>query len=472
MEVIIEGDLVDLVKPGDRVALLGIVRIKPAGSNTYQPVIDAINVERAILDEDVELTEEDIEEILRASKDPAIVDKIVESIAPSIYGLRDIKEGIALQLFGGVPKRFPDGVRVRGDINILLVGEPGTAKTQLLKYAAQLSPRGIYTSGKGSTAAGLTAAVIRDRGGDFYLEAGALVLADGGLAAIDEIDKMRDADRVAMHEAMESQTISVYKANIRVVLNARTSILAAANPKMGIYDTSKTLIENVNLTPTLLSRFDLIFRVLDEPGSVEDVKISEHVLRLHQTHGGVIAEQAVLSPDFLRKYIAYARRNVFPRLSKEAVEEIHRYYVELRKSGGNGAVPLTLRQLEALIRLSEARARMRLSDMVTREDARAVIELFRRMMREAMVDETGHIDYYASTGLAPPLSKRQQASELYDLIKTLVRENGGPVKVSKVIEEARAKLGLNPDEAREALDMLITRNLVFKPRLDEVTCID
>ncbi len=469
-EVMVEGDLVDSVKPGDRVALTGIVKIKPAGQNLYQPAVNAINIERTVLDEDVELTERDIENIRRAAEDPDIVEKIISSIAPSIYGLKRIKEGIALQLFGGVPKRFPDGLRVRGDINILLIGEPGTAKTQLLKYAAQLSPRGIYTSGKGSTAAGLTAAVIRDKGGDFYLEAGALVLADGGLAAIDEIDKMRDSDRVAMHEAMESQTISVYKANIRAILNARTSILAAANPRFGRYDPGKSLADNVNLSPTLLSRFDLIFRVADEMAVEEKGNLSFHILKLHQTHGRYIAERAAFSPEFLRKYIAYAKRNVMPRLSDEALNVLYEYYNRIR-SGSEETVPITLRQLEALIRLSEARARMRLSDVVTREDAEAVVDLFDYMLRHAMVVE-GEIDVYSSYGYSAAPSKAEKVKQLFSLIKNLMSEVGGPVDVSLLIKEANAKLGMDPETVRAVLEELVKRGAIYKPPGDKVAIVD
>ena len=470
IEVEVEGDLVNTVKPGDRVILNGIVKIAPAGPNVYQPIIYAVGFERLVGDADVELSEEDINMIKEVAKSEDIVDKIINSIAPSIYGMREIKEGIALQLFGGVPKRFPDGMRVRGDINILLVGDPGTAKTQLLKYTASISPRGIYTSGKGSTAAGLTAAVIRDKSGEFYFEAGALVLADGGLAAIDEIDKMRDQDRVAMHEAMESQTVSIYKANIRLTLSARTSVLAAANPKFGVYDETKPVGENINLPPTLLSRFDLIFLVLDRPKGDGDSSMAWHVLRLHKDRGRIKSAKPPFPPEFLRKYIAYARRNVEPKLTDDAIKTLHDYYVGLRSksayqianSSVRKRIPITLRQLEALIRLSEARARMRLSEYVTREDAEAAIRLFRSTYEVLYVDEEGQIDVLAITGMGA--SVREKMAIISNIIRDLGEVRGGAAKEEEVIDKVHELYGLDKEEIRSIIEKMVVDGTLFRPK--------
>ena len=218
------------------------------------------------------------------SKDPHIYDKIYKSIAPSIYGLDDIKKAVACLLFGGSPKKLPDGMRLRGDINVLLLGDPSTAKSQFLKFVERVAPISVYTSGKGSSAAGLTASVIKDPSGEFQLEGGAMVLADGGVVCIDEFDKMRPQDRVAIHEAMEQQTISIAKAGITTILNSRTSVLAAANPVFGRYDDLKHAAEQIDFQSTILSRFDCIFIVRDIRNEESDRRIAEHVVGLH-TYG-------------------------------------------------------------------------------------------------------------------------------------------------------------------------------------------
>jgi len=287
IEIILTSDLVDIARPGDRITITGILRVMPTGAamrGTGKAVfglyIDAnhVDVQQKVLEE-IEITREDEEKIKQMARDPWIREKIIASIAPSIYGHWDIKEAIALSLFSGVPKILEDGTRIRGDIHVLLVGDPGLGKSMLLQYAARIAPRGIYTSGKGSTAAGLTAAVLRDKQtGEYYLEAGALVIADGGVAIIDEIDKMRPEDRVAIHEAMEQQMISIAKAGIVARLNARASILAAGNPRFGRYDISRTVAENINLPPTILSRFDLIFIIKDVPEEELDKRMAKHIL--------------------------------------------------------------------------------------------------------------------------------------------------------------------------------------------------
>ncbi len=242
--------------------------------------------------------------ILELAKDPWIHRKIINSIAPSIYGYEHVKEAIMYLLFGGVPKTLTD-ITIRGEINALFVGDPGTAKSQLLQYVARIAPRGLYTSGRGTTAAGLTAAVIREKGGGMSLEAGALVLADKGIACIDEMDKMRQEDRVAIHEAMEQHTVSVAKGGIVATLNARTAILAAANPSLGRYEPHRTVAENISLPVTILSRFDLIFVLRDTPDKEIDSKMSEHILEIHRK--GTPPTETPIPPDLLRKYISYAK---------------------------------------------------------------------------------------------------------------------------------------------------------------------
>ncbi|MEM2203197.1 MAG: minichromosome maintenance protein MCM, partial [Sulfolobales archaeon] len=336
-QVILEGDLVDRVRPGDKVQVVGIVRLSSVGSSSrrsravYEIEIYGNNIEtRDKGVEEIELSEEDIDEIRKLAKDPMITRKIIASIAPAIYGHWDVKEAIALLLFGGVPKHRSDGTKIRGDVHVLIIGDPGTAKSQLLQFASKIAPRGIYTTGKGSTAAGLTAAVVRDKNtGEYYLEAGAMVLGDMGVVCIDEIDKMREDDRTAIHEALEQQTVSISKAGIHATLNARASVLAAGNPRYGRYIDDRPLIDNINLPVTILSRFDLIFVLKDQPSLEEDRQLAEHITSAHTSFEDV---KAPIDPGLLRKYIIYARRNVKPKLSEEARKMIADFFVEMRRA--------------------------------------------------------------------------------------------------------------------------------------------
>lgn len=376
---------------------------------------------------------EEEEAMLRIARTPALYDIISRSIAPEIYGHADIKKAIAAQLFGGaLDKTLPDGMRLRGDINVLLLGDPSTAKSQMLKYAERVAPISVYTSGKGSSAAGLTASVIKDKmHGEFHLEGGAMVLADGGIVCIDEFDKMRLQDRVAIHEAMEQQTISIAKAGITAVLNARAAVLAAANPAFGRYDDTRSSAENIEFQSTILSRFDLIFIVRDIRDDVRDRTIAMHVLGLHKrgsetvkergaanrrngglsgTAGdegddedeaargssekgdayGIIGhgEDAHLDINSLKRYIAYARVRASPRLSPEAAELLRTNYVSIREQmrakqlgddddGSSQTVPITVRQLEAIVRLSESLAKMSLESVVTERHVTEAIRLFK-----------------------------------------------------------------------------------------------
>lgn len=297
--------------------------------------------------------------------DPALYANLVSSFAPHIYGNSDVKAGCLLQLFGGVPKATRDGsVPLRGDINVCVVGDPGTAKSQLLRYVSSLLPRAVYASGRGSSAAGLTASVLRDaETGDLGIEAGALMLADGGVCAIDEFEKMNPVDQVAIHEAMEQQTISIAKAGIQATLSARTCVLAAANPVGGRYDRSRTLRQNVALSAAILSRFDLLFVLIDDSSEEADFHVARHVLSLHSSRGVVSRATAVkYEEEQLKRYLKFTRASVHPRLGKEAAELLVQRYVQLRTTdaGNNGTWShrMTVRQLESLIRLSEALARL------------------------------------------------------------------------------------------------------------------
>ncbi|ABM80752.1 minichromosome maintenance protein MCM [Hyperthermus butylicus] len=469
IEVVLQDELVDSARPGDRVTVVGIVRIKPDTSTRkkkaiYDLYIEAnhIEVSQKVLEE-VKITREDEERIKALARDPWIHKRIVASIAPAIYGHWDIKEAIALALFGGVPKLFRDGVRIRGDIHVLIVGDPGTAKSQLLLYASKIAPRGIYTSGKGATAAGLTAAVIRDKTtGEYYLEAGALVLADGGVAAIDEIDKMRDEDRSAIHEAMEQQTVSIAKAGIVAKLNARTTVIAAGNPKFGRYLPNRTLADNINLPPTILSRFDLIFILRDTPNPEEDRKLARHVLQAHRETELIKPE---IEPELLRKYISYARRYVRPRLTPEAAKLIEDFFVEMRRMSSEnpeGPISITTRQLEALIRLAEAHARIALRNEVTVEDAEAAIRLMKAFLESAGLDvESGRIDIdVIMTG--KPRSKQEKLTRILEIIEQLESESDEGCARLREIQRRAAAEGIESSLVEEAISSFRRDGIIYE----------
>ncbi|MFW9779595.1 MAG: minichromosome maintenance protein MCM, partial [Candidatus Heimdallarchaeota archaeon] len=472
-------DLVDIARPGDRVEVVGILKarssrlLKRGQLSTYNKFFQGVTIIKETAEYvDVDVSEEDEREIIDLSKSSHIVEKIRNSLAPSIYGHDVVKEAIASLLFGGSEKTTPDGIKLRGETNVLLIGDPGVGKSQLLKFIAKLAPRALYTTGKGSTAAGLTAAVIRDQDtGEITLEAGALVLADRGIAMIDEFDKMRTDDRVAIHEAMEQHSISIAKAGIVATLNARTAILAAANPRRGRWNPYKPTADNLNLPPTILSRFDLIFVMEDKPDLKEDHDKATHILNLHKSK--ILSKEPPIEQPLLRKYIAYARREIKPTLSDEAQERLLEYYMTLRKESeqvdekGVPPIAITPRQLEALVRLSEARAKMRLSDVVSYDDAAGAVNLMRVSLDKLARDtETGKldIDRYASDTDA---RSRRNLDRIEALIDRKVEEaktkDAEPASIKDILDQAFEE-GMDRAQVRKVIDELIRRGHLFEPR--------
>jgi len=673
-------DLVDIARPGDRVEVVGILKarssrmLKRGQLATYSKFFNGVSIRKETAEYiDIEITEEDHEKIKELSESPYIIEKIRDSLAPSIYGHDLVKEGIASLLFGGTLKETPDGMKIRGESNILLIGDPGVGKSQLLKFVAKLAPRALYTTGKGSTAAGLcvsgdsevwvsnkftpisdivekefqegnietyndtakfkritnsklhiyhsknleinlqpvervwkikspdhlysvstrtgkklkltsetnlltlcpeiglvwkaakllkkkdrvatarkipdlklkecssnrefndgtftqinkqesllserytllkssckpdifwdeiteikfekseddyvydltipnthnfivngfvthnTAAVIRDQDtGEITLEAGALVLADQGIAMIDEFDKMRSDDRTAIHEAMEQHTISIAKAGIVATLNARTSILAAANPKRGRWNPFKATAENLNLPPTILSRFDLIFVLEDKPNLKEDHDKASHILRLHKLQ--TLHTDPPIQQELLRKYIAHARSEIHPKLSDDAVERLLEYYKELRSSSGKieegkpDPIAITPRQLEGLVRLAEARAKMRLSDEVSYEDASGAVHLLNATLEKLARDETGKLDIDKySSGLSN--QGRRRLDRIDDLIDNMLKDtdDGEPVAISAILKQA-VEDGLDRNQVEKTIEQRIRVGKLFAPQ--------
>lgn len=460
LDVYLRDDLVGSVRPGDKVIINGIVRLDISkSSNILELKMDAISIQ--LLEPDVrsiEITEKDKEKIKELAKRPDIYDILVKSVAPSVYGYDDIKLAIVLQLFGGVSRKFPDGTVSRGDIHILLLGDPSTARSRIMRAVKEVAPRAVMAVGVSSSGVGLTVSVSKDKDNRWTIEAGALILADRGIALIDEIEKMRKEDREYLLEAMEQNTVTVSKAGINATLNARCSILASANPKYGRFDPYSPLVEQINLEPPLLSRFDLIFVVLDKPNENLDRNIAEHLLSNTQS------KTPVIDPLTFKKYVLYARKTINDIvLSEEAKEEIIKYYIELRKrSKETGAIAITARQLEALRRLTEASAKVRLSNIATVEDARRAISLFKASLEKIAVEpETGEMDIdYVMTGMSK--RKRDKLAIVRKIIIDL-DVGGKGAKEEDIIEEC-GKYGIDSREVLDLLRKLKEAGEIYEPR--------
>lgn len=466
IRVHLERDLTGKIVPGDRVQIVGVMRgdirrRKNQLSSYVDLFLVANNIEVLQKEyERVQISDEDLRRIRETAARDDLVEVIKRSIAPSIHGYEDIKLALALALFGGVTKQLPSGERVRGDIHVLLLGDPSTAKSAMLRFLHVVASRSIYVSGKGTTDVGLTAAVKKDEFGKWTLEAGALVLADMGVALVDEFDKMSKEDRKAIHTALEQQIIPISKAGINATLMSRCTLIAAANPKFSRFDRYTPVAEQIDLDPAILSRFDLIFTIFDVPSEEIDDRISGHVLTVHTQPADV---KPLIDVELLRKYIAYARKNVTPKLSEEAKEELKQFYLSMRRSTKpDSPIPITVRQLEGLIRLSEAAARMRLRDVVTVEDAELAIYLMRKCLEAVAIDpETGMMDIDALTGT--PKSRRDAINMIKKIIEDLqdTTPNGAPEKDILDIAESS---GVDSKKASEILLKLKLMGEIYCPR--------
>ncbi len=476
VDVTIKQDLVDNARPGDRIILTGVVRIEQepisgiskTSSAVYRLRIDGNNIEflggrgaksqRKTEREEISSEEEKIIRALAKSSD--VYQRLIDSFAPHIQGQTIIKEAILLLIVGSTQRALADGSKIRGDINIFLVGDPGTAKSEMLKFCARIAPRGLYTSGRGSTAAGLTAAVVRDKTGIMMLEAGAVVLGDQGLVCIDEFDKMKPEDRSALHEVMEQQSASIAKGGIVATLNARTSILAAANPMYGKYDPFKNITENVNLPTPLLTRFDLIFVVRDIPTRERDEKIARHIIELHTPQGA--GSRSLIDIDILTKYLAYAKRST-PDLTKEAESKILEYYLKMRNVEAEEMITVTPRQLEGIIRLSTARARLLMKDQVEEEDAERAIFLIESMLQDAGVDvNTGKVDLGVLQG--KPRSEVSKMQLFMDVLKSLEGENKTAVEEKIFVKELEKTGKFTEEDARKFLRRMLREASIYESK--------
>lgn len=492
--VTIADDIAGDVEPGDQLTVVGVVRPTEQGEYTSASIsdkyIEGTSIQQAGTLEEISLSKKDERQILELAENGNIYEQIVGSIAPSIYGYRAVKEALALQLFGGVPKELPDDSRIRGDIHTLIVGDPASAKTRLLQSVSNIAPKALQTNGKRTTSAGLTTAATRTSDGTsaWELKAGPIVLADEGHLAIDDLDKMHENDRAALHEPMEEQTVTASKGDANEVLSARTSITAAANPKYGRFDDYEPIGKQVDLDPGLISRFDLIFTQADEPDADRDADIASHLLKVsyagelhtHAEHsdGNTTTDKAIdeIEPEIeinlLRKYIAYARRNCYPTLTDDAKQLLKDFYTEVRSHGSddNGSIPVSARQLEALVRLAEASARVRLSDEVTAEDAERATSLVRSALKDLGVD-TAAGEYDADV-VKPSQSKSKRATEneVKAIVKELEREFDEGAPVEEVLSTAEER-GISPEKTSHEIESLKHKGEVYQPNEDHLRAI-
>jgi len=470
-EDLVEPRMEEKTTPGARIKIIGVLKEVPVPLSTgglstrFALAIEVNNIiplEETF--EELDINDEDERQILELSEDPEIFEKLARSITPSVWGYEEIKRSLVLQLFSGVQKVYADGQKSRGDIHILLIGDPGVAKSVTLGFMANISPKGRYVVGKSASGAGLTATVVRDeylRG--WSLEAGAMVLSNKGLVCIDELEKMDPSDRSAMHEAMEQQTVTISKANVQATLKSETSVLAAANPKFGRFDPYQSIAQQIDLPPTLINRFDVIFTLRDLPDKEKDSRIASHVLSEHRKQG----ETMLIPREIFRKYIAYSKQRIKPQLSDEAVAEIKKFYVDLRNKpvssdSATRPIPISARQLQALIRLSEASAKVKLKEIVTKEDAQIAIGIIKYYLTQVGYDYESKTFDIDKITLGRTASQRNKVFIVRDLITELEDKMGKLIPIEEIEKEIGDKL--TKTELEDAITELVKNSIIFKPR--------
>ena len=484
IEVGLRDDLTGVVVPGDRVVVVGILRqfqkrTQFGKTNTFKIWMDANSVElKEEVAEEVVISEADEERIKELQKQPDVYKQLIDSLAPSVWGHDDVKEAIVLLLFGGVSFFMPDGTRRRGDIHALLVGDPGVAKSVLLTAAAKLALRGILTDGSGSSGAGLTAAVVKDKefSGDAYIpQAGAMVLADKGVLAVDEISRIKPDDLGRMHMALEQQEVHLNKAGLNVKMNSRCAMLAAANPTQGRFDKYEPIGKQIKLSAALISRFDLIFTLMDIPEEEKDKRVATHIARSYGAmenkwgnNGGDSVEELFTPPisqKLFKMYLATAKR-INPRVGEVANKKFIAFYLGLRKlayDDEDAPVPVTARELEALFRLGQAKARSRLSKVVSADDADTVIKLVEGCLMKVYSDpETGKLDVdWVNAGTTK--TRRDRGRQIKAIITELETKYGDVVPIEDVLNTAEEE-GMDRDKAEEVIEAMKQDGLLFSRR--------
>jgi replicative DNA helicase Mcm len=470
-EDLVEPQMEEKTTPGSRIKVMGVLKEVPVPLSTgglstrFELAIEVNNlIQMEETFEELDINDEDERQIQELAQDPEVVDKLTQSITPSVWGYDEIKKSLVLQLFGGVEKKSKDGQKKRGDMHILLIGDPGVAKSVTLGFMADISPKGRYVVGKSASGAGLTATVVRDeylRG--WSLEAGAMVLANKGLVCIDELEKMNPEDRSSMHEAMEQQTVTISKANVQATLRAQTSVLAAANPKFGRFDPYQSIAQQIELPPTLINRFDIIFTLRDIPNKEKDTKIADHVLEGHKRGTG----EMLVPRELFRKYVAYAKQKVSPDLTEEASDMLKNFYVDLRNKPVSSdsevrPIPISARQLQSLVRMAEACARARLSDYVETSDAEEAIDLMKYYLQQVGYDyesKTFDIDRIGNTFSS---SQRSKVFTVRNKITELEEKLGELIPIEEIKKELENEL--TKDEIEDAITELKKNSIIFQPK--------
>lgn len=472
LDMLVTSKLTGTVLPGEVVTCSGILlAITNKKSRDHEIEFAVNNITKEEGYDDLDITESDIEAIRKLAAYPDIMERLVKSVAPSIFHMDHVKEAIIYLLFSGVRKEIT-GTQVRGDIHILLVGDPGLAKSQLLKYAVSVSPRGVYTAGKSASGVGLTAAVVHDDfgGSGWSLEAGAMPLANNGTVAIDEFEKMAKEDRSALHEAMEQQTVTIAKAGILATLMTRCAVLAAANPKDGRFNESEPLPDQLNMPSSLLSRFDLIYFLMDKVDPVHDAEMAKNIANSYMTwQNPETTRKTYIDSAFLRKYIGYARR-FNPILTPEASIILEEYYLTQRKKSKAGGIPITIRQFEAISRIAESSARIRLSETVSADDARRACEITAASIQETVTDDEEFIDYETlKVGKSP--SHRQLKANLKTIITMLMKASDIGQAIEADVYKAASEEGISKDNTELILDELSRLGEILRPKAKHIKLI-